>query len=61
MVETIQKSPYKWSVRGNVAPNELSDVSTTSVYHPSHSTLAIETVVIIDGKLLTPVKMVPNW
>lgn len=50
-----------WSVKGNVAPTQLSKPTTTNVYTPTNTTLTLLTGVVVDGFVLNPVRMVPAW
>ena len=50
----------KWNVKGNIAPEEVSNPSSVSVFSTENCQLSLESVINIDGHLIRPVKSIPN-
>jgi len=61
MSEQVNRSPTAWSVKGNIAPEEVSDPSVVDVFTTHNCTLTLGESVLIDGNLLTPVKATPDF
>ena len=55
------QNPNKWSVRGNLVPEEVSEPTTVDVFFKNNCILALEPAVVVDGNLLIPVKSTPSW
>jgi hypothetical protein len=56
----INENPNQFSVKGNIAPVELSKPTSTTVFNANHCTLSLKQVVILDGNSLTPIRRTPS-
>ena len=57
----VNRNPTAWSVKGNIAPEEVSAPSVVDVFTVSNCTVELESAVPIDGNLLIPVKSTTDW
>ena len=61
MNDNIPLSPTEWSVVGNLIPDEISNPASVNIYTKMECTLEIEPAVVVDGKLLNPIKSTPSF
>lgn len=54
-------NPIGWGVIGNIAPIEVSEPQTVDVFTANNCALSLESVVVVDGNLLIPVKATAAW
>ncbi|AIS32490.1 hypothetical protein BRM9_1679 [Methanobacterium formicicum] len=57
----IERNPIKWHVKGNIAPQEVSNPTNEGVFTKNNCTLIVESAVVIDGNLIKPIKSTPNF
>lgn len=61
MSEQVNRNPTGWSVRGNIAPGEVSAPTVVDVFTVSNCTVELESATTVDGNLLIPVKSTTDW
>jgi hypothetical protein len=57
----FKKTPIKWSVKGNIAPGEVSNPPNLTPFTFHNCTGTLETGVTVEGKLLKPIKTTPAF
>ena len=53
----INKQPEEWSVKGNIAPEELSNPTSNDVFELHNCSITLLTPVIVEGRSLTPLQI----
>lgn len=50
-------NPIGWSVKGNIAPEELSNPPSSEVFDLHNCSITLLTPVIVEGSSLTPLRI----
>jgi hypothetical protein len=53
----INKQPEEWSVKGNIAPEELSNAPSSEVFDLHNCSITLLTPVTVEGRILTPLRI----
>lgn len=61
MSEIKPVRPDGWSVKGNIAPDEVSNPSNLTPFSFENCIGTLEPGVVIEGKLIKPIKTTPSF